>query len=151
MKRKINKSEFFILEPLWGNLKYNTMKYPPLCPPRALRQPHSIAFHQDVVLALSEEVHRREAEKKGASIDLPQGFQEKVGKANASNINISSAHRCTKKSGLIFSSSALVLGHHEREHVEQKTLFLFPTSGCQRCLSRGEVEPRLWKPSRGFA
>lgn len=33
---------------------------------------------QDVLLALSEEVHRIEAEKKGATIDLPQYFQAKA-------------------------------------------------------------------------
>eukprot|EP00752_Nemacystus_decipiens_P011295 g10037.t1 len=33
---------------------------------------------QDVLLALSEEVHRLEAEKKGATIDLPQYFQAKL-------------------------------------------------------------------------
>lgn len=33
---------------------------------------------QDVLLALSEEVHRLEAEKKGATIDLPQYFQAKA-------------------------------------------------------------------------
>lgn len=33
---------------------------------------------QDVLLALSEEVHRAEAEKKGATIDLPQYFQTKA-------------------------------------------------------------------------
>lgn len=36
---------------------------------------------QDVLLALSEEVHRLEAEKKGATIDLPQYFQAKVSAA----------------------------------------------------------------------
>lgn len=35
-------------------------------------------FEQDVLLALSEEVHRLEAEKKGATIDLPQYFQAKA-------------------------------------------------------------------------
>lgn len=33
---------------------------------------------QDVLLALSEEVHRVEAEKKGATIELPLYFQAKV-------------------------------------------------------------------------
>lgn len=43
-------------------------------------RPPSRSTHpeQDVLLALSEEVHRIEAEKKGASIDLPQYFQAKV-------------------------------------------------------------------------
>lgn len=35
-------------------------------------------MRQDVLLALSEEVHRVEAEKNGVTIDLPERFQAKV-------------------------------------------------------------------------